>query len=115
MMTDPGPGADQIRADIERTRAEIAQTRADIEQTPAELAETVRALSAELDVKRRELRNAQDARAQSPEAVQHAVARFGQAAKPVVNKMAGDAHRGALVAAGLVVVLVVFWRTRRGT
>jgi hypothetical protein len=105
-MTDP----DEIKADIERTRADLA--------------ETVDALTTKLDVKAQAKQRAADAQAKvgerlealrstAPEPVQQALARAGDAARPVAAKAAEDKRRTAVVAGGAVLLLLVVRRLRK--
>ncbi|MGC9665775.1 DUF3618 domain-containing protein [Planosporangium sp. 12N6] len=97
-----------------RPPADVDELRADIEHTRAELGETVQALAAKVDVKARFQEGADEAKArlreglvEAPERAQELAARTGQAVRRNPVPYA--------VAAGAVVLIVVFlrWRNSR--
>jgi hypothetical protein len=102
----------------------VAEIKSDIERTRAELAETVDALTAKLDVKEQAKQRVHEiaeragskyeqAKASAPEPVQQAIGTVEQAARPVVDKAAQDKRKTAMIAGGVVVLVLIVRRIRR--
>lgn len=109
-MSDTSDATADIKADIEKTRAELADT---VDSLTAKLDVKAQAKHRVQEVEQRAAQGYEQAKAKAPEPVRQAIGTVEQAARPLAAKATQDKQRTAMVAGGVVVLLVIVRRVRR--
>lgn len=109
-MSETGDTTADIKADIEKTRAELADT---VDSLTAKLDVKAQAKHRVHEVEQRAAQGYEQAKAKAPEPVRQAIGTVEQAARPIAVKAGQDKQRTALIAGGVVLLIIVVRRVRR--